>query len=628
LDIDPLMRLHVSGGILATGNVGANPNLGAGRRLMWIPEDAAFRAGEVTGGQWASTNVGFGSFAAGRDVLASGDWSFALGEESTTSGAGSASFGFGNTVSGDYSMAFGKSQVVTGELATGIGCLTSTTADGSITIGRGFGALSPLLNNIDKSIMLGMNSDVPTMFIGDSGGTGLWSNVGFGNITAPTHLIDANGNARFRQMPEGAGTVLVTGVEEDAAGDYSLSYLEFSADGDEYLGGDGAWHDAAPCTFNLISGGSLAMGYSGACNEKNVGIGTNSPGTKLDVSGTLTTSNSTLRVQSSGSGSIANTGLQSRAMGGTSSVTGASGSATATANGSGGSLFGMVAGASSNNGGSDYSGYTVYGLYATTTGTASTAYWAGYFNGDVYGSDFIEPSDEMLKSNIQDAGNSLDQLLLLNPKLYNFNHNAYPGMNLPQGQRCGIMADDMAQHFPSLVKNVEQPATFDEEGNIVHEAVNFTGVNYVGLVPHVVDAVQELKAIIDAQQAQIEALTALVASCCAADSDKSMNQGSGSTGSPTEPADFDLQIEKATLDQNVPNPFQNETSITYRIPTQAQVRVRILGQNGQQIDTLVDGLMPKGEYKIIWNASHLPAGMYYYTLEADGIELVKKAVKL
>jgi hypothetical protein len=56
--------------------------------------------------------------------------------------------------------------------------------------------------------------------------------------------------------------------------------------------------------------------------------------------------------------------------------------------------------------------------------------------------------------------------------------------------------------------------------------------------------------------------------------------------------------------------------------------VRILTQGGQHIDTLVDGLMPKGEYRIVWNASHLPAGLYFYTLEADGVELVKKAVKL
>jgi hypothetical protein len=45
------MMFHVDdGGILSTGTTGTNPDLGAGTRLMWIPDQAAFRAGEVDEG--------------------------------------------------------------------------------------------------------------------------------------------------------------------------------------------------------------------------------------------------------------------------------------------------------------------------------------------------------------------------------------------------------------------------------------------------------------------------------------------------------------------------------------------------------------------------------------------------
>lgn len=55
----PLMRFHVlNGGILSTGTTGTNPNIGAGTRLMWIPDQGAFRVGTVTGNQWDGANVG------------------------------------------------------------------------------------------------------------------------------------------------------------------------------------------------------------------------------------------------------------------------------------------------------------------------------------------------------------------------------------------------------------------------------------------------------------------------------------------------------------------------------------------------------------------------------------------
>jgi len=174
---------------------------------------------------------------------------------------------------------------------------------------------------------------------------------------------------------------------------------------------------------------------------------------------------------------------------------------------------------------------------------------------------------------------------------------------------------------------VHHPGATNDEGEFIGEGHDLKTISYLELTPLLIAGHQEQQVTIDALKAEIESMKAQMAECCAKASDKS-STGSNSTSSPTGYADFDLNIEKATLDQNVPNPFNTETSITYRIPAQAQVRVRILGQSGQQIDTLVDGLMPKGEYKIIWNASHLPAGMYYYTLEADGVELVKKAVKL
>ncbi len=60
----PAARFHmVDGAFVVSGNTGSNPNLGAGARMMWIPDRWAFRAGQVTGTNWDAPNVGVDSFA-------------------------------------------------------------------------------------------------------------------------------------------------------------------------------------------------------------------------------------------------------------------------------------------------------------------------------------------------------------------------------------------------------------------------------------------------------------------------------------------------------------------------------------------------------------------------------------
>jgi hypothetical protein len=95
------MRFHVlNGGILSTGTTGTNPDLGAGTRMMWIPDQAAFRAGEVDAGQWDDTDVGDHSVAFGQNNLVSGDWSVAFADGNQVTGNRSFAFGGSNTPAG------------------------------------------------------------------------------------------------------------------------------------------------------------------------------------------------------------------------------------------------------------------------------------------------------------------------------------------------------------------------------------------------------------------------------------------------------------------------------------------------------------------------------------------------
>jgi hypothetical protein len=88
------------------------------------------------------------------------------------------------------------------------------------------------------------------------------------------------------------------------------------------------------------------------------------------------------------------------------------------------------------------------------------------------------------------------------------------------------------------------------------------------------------------------------------------------------------------LGQNYPNPFNPSTSITYRIPEQAHVAIRIHNVRGQVVRKLVDDRKEAGTYTIHWNGRDnmgrkVSSGIYLYTLETDrGIQATRKMVVL
>ena len=94
--------------VVGTQGSGATIGLsGAGTRLFFNPNKAAFRAGSVNGTQWDDANVGIYSVAMGRDTRAAGH-SVALGREAIASGAQSVAMGRAATASANNSVAIGS----------------------------------------------------------------------------------------------------------------------------------------------------------------------------------------------------------------------------------------------------------------------------------------------------------------------------------------------------------------------------------------------------------------------------------------------------------------------------------------------------------------------------------------
>ncbi|MDR3609232.1 MAG: T9SS type A sorting domain-containing protein, partial [Ignavibacteriaceae bacterium] len=70
------------------------------------------------------------------------------------------------------------------------------------------------------------------------------------------------------------------------------------------------------------------------------------------------------------------------------------------------------------------------------------------------------------------------------------------------------------------------------------------------------------------------------------------------------------------LSQNYPNPFNPSTLIKYQLPENSDVNIKIYNASGEEVAQPVNGNMPAGAHEVVFNASHLSSGVYYYVIRA------------
>lgn len=87
------------------------------------------------------------------------------------------------------------------------------------------------------------------------------------------------------------------------------------------------------------------------------------------------------------------------------------------------------------------------------------------------------------------------------------------------------------------------------------------------------------------------------------------------------------------LEQNFPNPFNPTTAISYHLPAgQAGlsafsfVSLKIFDVLGREIATLVSERQKAGSYRVLWDASSFPSGVYFYRLQSGGFAETKKMI--
>ena len=89
--------------------------------------------------------------------------------------------------------------------------------------------------------------------------------------------------------------------------------------------------------------------------------------------------------------------------------------------------------------------------------------------------------------------------------------------------------------------------------------------------------------------------------------------------------------EEYSLTQNYPNPFNPSTTISFSIPSEGLVQVNVYDITGRLITGLVNGNLSAGYHDVIWDGtdmfgSNVSAGLYIYSLQAEGVSLTRKMV--
>ena len=82
------------------------------------------------------------------------------------------------------------------------------------------------------------------------------------------------------------------------------------------------------------------------------------------------------------------------------------------------------------------------------------------------------------------------------------------------------------------------------------------------------------------------------------------------------------------LNQNYPNPFNPSTTISYQIPKQSFVTLKVYDALGKEVETLVNSVELPGQNSVNFNSGNLSSGVYYYKISAGDFAEMKKMVLL
>ena len=230
-------------------------------------------------------------------------------------------------------------------------------------------------------------------------------------------------------------------------------------------------------------------------------------------------------------------------------------------------------------------------------------------------------SDKQLKKEVKPFKDGLQQVLAINP--VTFKYNGQGGLKADGKEYVGVIAQEMQQVAPYTVGNFTHKILQTETkkgsflptetvtGEETYLSYDGTAVTYM-----LVNAIKEQQAQIEANNRKIKELEerlVRIERMLTFDDNTPLNNNTDNV------TDITLEgSDLAVLKQNTPNPFNQNTTIEYRLPRKfSTAYIQIMNNQGMVLRRVE--LPPTEGYGILnVKAKELPAGEYAYSLIIDG----------
>ena len=275
------------------------------------------------------------------------------------------------------------------------------------------------------------------------------------------------------------------------------------------------------------------------------------------------------------------------------------------------------------------------------------------FNGVVHTtSGNVVVSDQHFKTNITALPSVKSIIDSLKPKTFYFDTANVNGINFPKELQYGFVAQDVEHVLPALVTSATKHADVDTSGTVIHPAVTYKALNYNAFIGILTKGLQEQQQKIDSLaqglnaektktnsqdsintylKNEINQLMAAINNCCKNNhNNRAMQSDSIGSQDKSVAKQTDVQLSNkniVVLDQNVPNPFAEETTINYNLPDDfTRAQIIFMDQSGKLIKAVE--LTEKGRGTLNVFAQDLSNGIYTYSLIVDGQTMeTKKMMK-
>ena len=222
---------------------------------------------------------------------------------------------------------------------------------------------------------------------------------------------------------------------------------------------------------------------------------------------------------------------------------------------------------------------------------------------DVVADDFINVSDRRLKKQIHAIDYGLEDIMQLDPVQYKYIKDMDD-----EKDHLGLIAQDVVEIIPEIVATHD--VDIDSTGQLVRKENEYLGINYVALIPVLIQSIQEQQSIIESLEDKKNALAERL---------ERIEKHLG-----LEPAKEEESIvlnRGPQLEQNVPNPAKGNTQIQYFLPREVnRAELRIFDTRGRLLKSTVLKTQP-GKHTVNLELNQLPAGGYSYGLYVNGAQI-------